>query len=148
MNALYSQNSSIGYKPQPIDQMRFVLVNGSYSFVSDGCLLLNSERIKNTIGEEAYMKLLRQINIPSHTPYANGKFTDEQLMKGVKPRYIQSLSEIRAYTSALMSDLDSMALSAKQQEEFKQRLEKANSDYEATVEAIKSLVSNNSQTSE
>ena len=88
--------------------------DGVIHYVSDVNLLMNAERLRNQIGEESYLNLIRGIQ-PKKSPYDN-KYTDEQLFTAIKSRFIQTPSEVLAWIESLgsagesiRSELDALA---------------------------------------
>jgi hypothetical protein len=75
--------------------------DGVIHYVSDVNLLMNAERLRNQIGEESYLNLIRGIQ-PKKSPY-DDKYTDEQLFTAIKSRFIQSPSEVLAWIESLGS---------------------------------------------
>lgn len=114
---------------RPIDLLRYqVLSDGSYRVLSDAQLLLNQERIVNEIGEDNYNKIVRSMGMPSKV-YAPGKYTDSELLKYQKSRYIQTASEMSAWVDSLVGEGESIrdsvvaAREAAIQEEIKKQAE-------------------------
>lgn len=104
LNPLHSQKSMVPLEVAPIEQMRFrEMPDGSVRFTSDVSLLLNSERIINEIGEANYLYMMRSMN-PAKSPYYQGKYSDAQLFYGIKPRYVQTPSEVQAYVDSIVED--------------------------------------------
>lgn len=110
----------------PVEQLRYIPVETSdgvyYRYTSDVALLLNSERIINALGEEGYRALVRSITNPRQSNYANGKYTDDQLMEQVKSRHLQAPSELRAWTQYLAAEAG--ALDEERQRILKEETEK------------------------
>lgn len=100
--------SSIFCNVSPIEQLRYVVRDGVVHYVSDVNLLMNSERIQQELGEEVYLNLIRSIK-PRNSPYAQGKYTDEQLRTAIKSRYLQSPSEVLAWMDELISRGDEIS---------------------------------------
>lgn len=93
-------SSSIGVVVQPIEELRFLTdEDGVVHFVSDSNLLMNAERIRNTIGEENYLNIIRSIS-PSKSPYRQN-YSDEDMIKYMKSRYLQSPAEVKAWMDFL-----------------------------------------------
>lgn len=93
-------SSSLFVCNRPIDVMtHFVDCVGATHFISDVNLLLNAERIKNTLGEETYLNIVRSIS-PSNSPYKR-KLPDDDLISTIKPRYLQSPAEVASWIYSL-----------------------------------------------
>lgn len=141
-NAKFSEKSSVFLKVNPVEQLRFTeLKDGSYKYNSDVNLLLNSERIKNTIGEDGYLNILRQISKPVRSPYQDGKnnFSDDELMKTVKPRYVQHLSEIRAWSESLMAEFDATIQDVQLKHQLEEKLKSSEDKFNEIAGMLKSL---------
>ena len=150
-NANFSEKSSAYMKVNPVEQLRFTELNdGSYKYNSDVNLLLNSERIKNTIGEDVYLNILRQISKPVHSPYQDGKnnFSDNELMRTVKPRYVQHLSEIRAWSESLMAEFDATVQDVQLKRELEEKLKSGEDKFNEVAEMLKNISNVQSVSSE
>lgn len=99
--------SAIYCQVGPIERLRYVKDDdGAVHYVSDVNLLMNAERLRNQIGEESYLNLIRGIQ-PKKSPY-DTKYTDEQLFTAIKSRFIQTPSEVLAWIESLGSAGDSI----------------------------------------
>lgn len=150
-NAKFSEKSSIGMKVNPVEQLRFIeLKDGSYKYNSDVNLLLNSERIRNAIGEDGYLNIIRQISKPVHSPYQDGKnnFSDNELMRTVKPRYVQHLSEIRSWSESLMSEFDSTIRDVQLKKQLEEKLKSGEDKFNEVADMLKNLSGSQSLDSE
>lgn len=99
--------SAIYCQVGPVEVLRYIKDDdGVIHYVSDVNLLMNAERLRNQIGEESYLNLIRGIQ-PKKSPYDN-KYTDEQLFTAIKSRFIQSPSEVLAWIESLGSAGDSI----------------------------------------
>ncbi len=99
--------SAIYCRIGPVEMLRYVKDDdGVIHYVSDVNLLMNAERLRNQIGEESYLNLIRGIQ-PKKSPYDN-KYTDEQLFTAIKSRFIQTPSEVLAWIESLGSAGDSI----------------------------------------
>lgn len=135
LNPQYSNSSSVFAEVRPIDSMRWIKQDdGSVRYLSDTRLLLNQKRLINQLGEDTYNALIQGMT-PTRSSYERGKFSDDELFKDIKSRFIQSASEVRAYMSGLMDELDSEVASAKSAEELK-LLEQRRSELESAVESF------------
>lgn len=91
----------------PVERLRYIKDDdGVIHYVSDVNLLMNAERLRNQIGEESYLNLIRGIQ-PKRSPY-DDKYTDEQLFTAIKSRFIQTPSEVLAWIESLGSSGDSI----------------------------------------
>ena len=95
---------------------------------------MNAERLRNQIGEESYLNLIRGIQ-PKKSPYDN-KYTDEQLFTAIKSRFIQTPSEVLAWIESfgsagdsIRSELDALAESVQPSQQSE-----ATGDSEKTAE--------------
>lgn len=99
--------SAVYCQVSPVEMLRYVKDDdGVVRYVSDVNLLMNAERLRDQIGEESYLNLIRGIQ-PRKSPYDN-KYTDEQLFTAIKSRFIQTPSEILAWIESLGSAGDSI----------------------------------------
>lgn len=91
----------------PVERLRYIKDDdGVIHYVSDVNLLMNAERLRNQIGEESYLSLIRGIQ-PKKSPY-DGNYTDEQLFTAIKSRFIQTPSEVLSWIESLGSAGDSI----------------------------------------
>lgn len=91
----------------PIERLRYIKDDDEViHYVSDVNLLMNAERLRNQIGEESYLNLIRGIQ-PKKSPY-DDKYTDEQLFTAIKSRFIQTPSEVLTWIESLGSAGDSI----------------------------------------
>lgn len=108
----------------PIEMLRYIKDDdGVIHYVSDINLLMNAERLRDQIGEESYLNLIRGIR-PRKSPY-DDSYTDEQLFTAIKSRFIQTPSEVLAWIESLgsagdsiRSELDALAESMKSTQQF------------------------------
>lgn len=99
--------SAIYCQVGPIERLRYIKDDDEVvHFVSDVNLLMNAERLRNQLGEESYLNLIRGIQ-PKKSPYDN-RYTDEQLFTAIKSRFIQTPSEVLAWIESLGSAGDSI----------------------------------------
>lgn len=146
-NSKYHLNSSKFPVRIPLDELRFVRIDNVRHYVSDVNLLLNAERIKNQIGEDTYMTVIKNAFNPKKTPYVDSEFSDEQLMKNIKPRFVQAPCEIKAWTEYLISQLDDIITNEKERLELKARMEQEAKDVKLRRSAFERLANSvNSQT--
>ena len=97
---------------QPIESLRFYTdEDGSIHMNSDVNLLMNAERIRNQIGEENYLNIVRSIQ-PSRSPYKN-KMDDDMLISTLKSRYLQSPAEVDAWMASLDQKYEDMVAEVK-----------------------------------
>lgn len=92
---------------RPIDTLiRRENEDGSYRIVADVTLLFNEDRIINDLGEDNLRNLVRSMQTNPSSPYIDSSLTDEQMMEGIKSRYLQSPSEVRAWLETLVDKAD------------------------------------------
>ncbi len=107
LDAVRVLKSAIYCQVGPIERLRYIKDDdGVVHYVSDVNLLMNVERLRNQIGEESYLSLIRGIQ-PKKSPY-DDKYTDEQLFTAIKSRFIQTPSEVLAWIESLGSAGDSI----------------------------------------
>jgi hypothetical protein len=104
--------SAIAVVVQPIESLRFYTdEDGCIRMNSDVNLLLNAERIRNQIGEENYLNIVRSIQ-PSRSPYKQ-KLDDDALISTLKSRYLQSPAEVDAWMASLDQKYEDMVAEVK-----------------------------------
>ena len=107
LDAVRVLKSAIYCQVGPVERLRYVKDDdGVIHYVSDVNLLMNAERLRNQIGEESYLSLIRGIR-PKKSPY-DDNYTDEQLFTAIKSRFIQTPSEVLAWIESLGSAGDSI----------------------------------------
>lgn len=119
LNAARVLKSAIYCQVGPIERLRYLKDDdGVIHYVSDVNLLMNAERLRNQLGEESYLSLIRGIQ-PKKSPY-DDNYTDEQLFTAIKSRFIQTPSEVLSWIESLgsagdsiRSELDALAESLK-----------------------------------
>lgn len=105
-------SSAIAVVVQPIESLRFYTdEDGSIHMNSDVNLLMNAERIRNQIGEENYLNIVRSIQ-PSRSPYKQ-KLDDDELISTLKSRYLQSPAEVDAWMASLDQKYEDMVAEVK-----------------------------------
>ena len=105
-------SSAIAVAVQPIESLRFYTdEDGSIRMNSDVNLLMNAERIRNQIGEENYLNIVRSIQ-PSRSPYRQ-KLDDDALISTLKSRYLQSPAEVDAWMASLDQKYEDMVAEVK-----------------------------------
>ena len=104
--------SAIAVVVQPIESLRFYTdEDGGIRMNSDVNLLMNAERIRNQIGEENYLNIVRSIQ-PSRSPYKQ-KMDDDMLISTLKSRYLQSPAEVDAWMASLDQKYEDMVAEVK-----------------------------------
>ena len=82
----------------------------SIQWSSDVTLLFNQTRISHSLSSEQIRQWLQQLDLNSksanNVSYDN--VSDDLILATIKSRHIQSLSELKAYASSLMSDMDNV----------------------------------------
>lgn len=105
--------SAIPVVVQPIESLRFYTdEDGCIRMNSDVNLLMNAERIRNQIGEENYLNIVRSIQ-PSRSPYKQ-KLDDDALISTLKSRYLQSPAEVDAWMASLDQKYQDMVAEVKE----------------------------------
>lgn len=93
-------SSALSVVVQPIESLRFYKdEDGVIRMNSDVNLLMNAERVRNQIGEENYLNIVRSIQ-PSRSPYKQ-QLDDDALISTLKSRYLQSPAEVDAWMASL-----------------------------------------------
>lgn len=140
VNPKYSLKTAVLVSRRAFDNLRFVPTdendktdNRPFSMISDVSILLNSERIINTLGEDVYRALINSF-VPKKSPYQNNEgVTDKELFM-VKPRHCQEHSEIRAWSRHIMDSMDNLIESEKQALLEKQAAEQTTTTTETKTE--------------
>lgn len=105
-------SSAIAVVVHPIESLRFYTDEDGYVHMnSDVNLLMNAERIRNQIGEENYLNIVRSIQ-PSRSPYKQ-KLDDDALISTLKSRYLQSPAEVDAWMTSLDQKYQDMVTEVK-----------------------------------
>lgn len=106
-------SSAIAVVVQPIESLRFYTdEDGIIRMNSDVNLLMNADRIRNQIGEENYLNIVRSIQ-PSRSPYKQ-KMDDDMLISTLKSRYLQSPAEVDAWMASLDQKYQDMVAEVKE----------------------------------
>lgn len=101
---------------KPIDQLRWVQMDdGSWKYCSDVQLLLNEKRIVTELGASNWNKIVQSIGAPSQK-YKPGQYSDEDLLRTVKSRYLQTPSEVRSWLESWKMDAIEFEENAKEQQ--------------------------------
>lgn len=135
LNPKFDDKNSVFVSPRAFDDLRWIPEDSenpdsAMSLISDVRILLNSERIINTLGEDVYRSLINSM-VPRKSPYQDSNLSDDALFN-VKPRHCQEHSEIRAWSRYIMDKMDSLIISEKEKLELEkqsaQKTEKPNTD--------------------
>ena len=112
-NIVSGLSSAVPVVVQPIESLRFYAdEDGCIHMNTDVNLLMNAERIRNQIGEENYLNIVRSIQ-PSRSPYKN-KMDDDMLISTLKSRYLQSPAEVDAWMASLDQKYQDMVAEVKE----------------------------------
>lgn len=120
----YDDKNSVFVSPRAFDDLRWIPEDindpdSAMSLISDVRILLNSERIINTLGEDVYRSLINSM-VPKKSPYQDSNLSDGDLFN-VKPRHCQEHSEIRAWSRYIMDKMDSLIVSEKERVELEKQ---------------------------
>lgn len=123
-NPKYDDKNSVFVSPRAFDDLRWIPEDSNdpdsaRSLISDVRILLNSERIINTLGEDVYRSLVNSM-VPKKSPYQDNNLSDDALFN-VKPRHCQEHSEIRAWSRYIMDKMDSLIASEKERLELEKQ---------------------------
>ncbi len=124
LNSKFDDKNSVFVSPRPFDDLRWIPEDindpdSAMSLISDVRILLNSERIINTLGEDVYRSLVNSM-VPKKSPYQDINLSDDALFN-VKPRHCQEHSEIRAWSRYIMDKMDSLITSEKERLELEKQ---------------------------
>lgn len=112
-NIVVGLSSAVPVVVQPIESLRFYTDEDDCIHMnSDVNLLMNAERIRNQIGEENYLNIVRSIQ-PSRSPYKQ-KLDDDALIETLKSRYLQSPAEVDAWMASLDQKYQDMVAEVKE----------------------------------
>lgn len=128
-NASFDVARSEKYQPSPVASVRFArLPNGGIKYQSDVYLIMNQKRILQTLGSPTLKAWLDGFD-DRNTGVDMSKFTDDQILAFVKSRYIQSPSELRAWSDYLNDNaqqiIDELNATVEQQKELQRKLAEA-----------------------
>lgn len=137
-NPKYDDKNSVFVSPRPFDALRWIPgdandPDSAMSLISDVRILLNSERIINTLGEDVYRSLINSM-VPKKSPYQDNNLPDDALFN-LKPRHCQEHSEIRAWSQFLISKMDDLKTSVEKAAAEKAAAEKAAADSTVVVDS-------------
>lgn len=121
LNPKFDDKNSVFVSPRAFDDLRWIPEDSenpdpAMSLISDVRILLNSERIINTLGEDVYRSLVNSM-VPKKSPYQDSNLPDDALFN-VKPRHCQEHSEIRAWSRYIMDRMDSLITSERERLEL------------------------------
>lgn len=124
LNPKYDDKNSVFVSPRAFDDLRWIPddvkdSDSALSFISDVRILLNSERIINSLGEDVYRSLVNSM-VPRKSPYQDGNLSDEALFM-IKPRHCQEHSEIRAWSRYIMDKMDGLISSEREKLELERQ---------------------------
>ena len=120
-------SSALSVVVQPIESLRFYKdEDGVIRMNSDVNLLMNAERVRNQIGEENYLNIVRSIQ-PSRSPYKQ-QLDDDALISTLKSRYLQSPAEVDAWMANLDQKYQDMVAELTAQAEISQSQSAAEPD--------------------
>ena len=85
--------------------------DGSFSFVSDISLLINQRSLVDRIGVDNVRRMLNDFNVPQGSPFDRWRkgLSDSELLRLVKPRNIQTASELSDWFSYLSHQEEALA---------------------------------------
>lgn len=120
---------------KPIDQLRWIQQDdGSWTYTSDAQLLLNEKRIVNELGSDNWNKIVQSFSAPSQR-YKPGQYSDDDLLRTVKSRYLQTPSEVRSWLDTWKLDAISFEENAK---ELQRQFELAKANLDSSVSSAQS----------
>lgn len=128
LNPKFDDKNSVFVSPRAFDDLRWIPEDfkdpeSAMSLISDVRILLNSERIINTLGEDVYRSLVNSM-VPKKSPYQDNNLPDDALFN-VKPRHCQEHSEIRAWSQFLITKMGDLKAAAEKAAAEKAASEKA-----------------------
>lgn len=118
----------------PLDLVRyeFVSVEGKPTICkkcNDIAILFNQERLEKVLGKDNINKFIESLNNEgSESPFKD--FTDDELLQFCKSRYIQKMSDLKAWSQYLMSEAVSIKNQGRQI--YEKAIENANAVDHAT----------------
>lgn len=100
-------------QPTEVDIMRYDIIkkNDKERLIirnSDVTLLFNQERIARELGSDNLAKFVDRLNASINEKGSKHTFTDDQLLKFVKSRHIQTMSELQAWSEYLTDNAQSL----------------------------------------
>lgn len=107
-NRDFDKKRSFRYQPSAVSEFRIKpLPNGGVKYESDISLLLNQQRMLDTLGLDTFKEWLSYFKASTEqTGVDTSKYTDEQLMHFIKSRYIQAPSELKSWSEYLNNCAD------------------------------------------
>ena len=97
------------YTPSPVTPVRIVkLPDGVIKFCNDVHLLFNQERLNKLLGADTLQSWLGSLDSNYRKAVDTSKLPDEVVLKFCKSRYIQSPSELLAWSSYLNAEADNL----------------------------------------
>lgn len=137
-NPKFDDKNSVFVSPRAFDDLRWIPEDANdpdsgMSLISDVRILLNSERIINTLGEDVYRSLINSM-VPKKSPYQDSNLPDDALFN-VKPRHCQEHSEIRAWSQFLISKMDDLKTAVEKAAADKAVAEKAAIESNSVVDS-------------
>jgi hypothetical protein len=75
-----------------------------YRHQSDISLLFQQKKLNKS----EHSALVNHFATPTKSPYSDGNYTDKQLMSFIKPRHIQGLAEMKAWSEYLISKAEEL----------------------------------------
>lgn len=138
-NPKYDDKNSVFASARAFDDLRWIPdedyenLNSAMSLISDVRILLNSERIINTLGEDVYRSLVNSM-VPKKSPYQDSNLPDDALFN-VKPRHCQEHSEIRAWSQYLISKMDDLKTSVEKAASEKAASEKVVTESNSVIDS-------------
>lgn len=85
--------------------------DGTFSFVSDISLLINQRSLVDRIGVDNVRRMMNDFNVPQGSPFDRWRkrLSDTDLLRLVKPRNIQTPSELTDWFSYLSHQEEALA---------------------------------------
>ena len=102
-NRKFDISRSFQFQKNEVSEFRLVkLPDGGVKYQSDIALLFNEERLRKTLGVDTLKHWLQGFTASASSKGVDmSKFTDDEIMSFIKSRYLQSPSELRAWSEHL-----------------------------------------------
>lgn len=105
----FDVKNSISYVSSIVAPLRWKeLPDGCVKFQTDVTLLFNQQRIVETLGADSLKSWLGSFDAAYRSSVDTSKLPDDAVLKFIKSRYIQSPSELLAWSAYLNDEADSI----------------------------------------
>lgn len=104
----FNDKNSRHFEGDPVQGLLCVEINSSngviYRHQSDISLLFQQKKLNKS----EHAALTTHFATPTKSAYADGNYTDKQLLSFIKPRHVQGLAEMKAWSEYLITKADEL----------------------------------------